>query len=211
MENLLPRAAYDHDETGYWRRLPYAAGLLFATLTVLIDFVFSSAPSRFNPVFFAAMIVWGVFSGIFFGLLFPLAFRRKMRRMTDRLYSGDTWIDVPPSRGQGFDHRLVCSRMEGKLAIGGVLYVGELGLLFLSHKWNGRKWPPIMIAPLAEVTIGLTEVPSYGGLMHLLIPHPQRRLEIQWPGGSAQFIVPTVKETSAKLRQIIETLQAPRI
>ena len=90
MENLIPRAAYDHDETGYWRRLPYAAGMMFATLTVLTDFVFSSMPNRFYPPTLAGMIVRGAFSGLFFGSLFPLLFRRKMRRITDRLYAGDT-------------------------------------------------------------------------------------------------------------------------
>jgi len=43
MENLLPLAAYDVEETGYWARLPFLSGLLYGLLTVIIDVVYARA------------------------------------------------------------------------------------------------------------------------------------------------------------------------
>ena len=36
MKNLLPREAYDQDETGYWKRLPILLGTAFGFIFALL-------------------------------------------------------------------------------------------------------------------------------------------------------------------------------
>jgi hypothetical protein len=70
-----------------------------------------------------------------FGRSFPKRFRKKMSSFIDRLYVGDATIDTPPPTGKDLRYRLPCSwKRSENFSVGGVLYIGPEGLLFVPHK-----------------------------------------------------------------------------
>jgi hypothetical protein len=79
----------------------------------------------------------GVGCGIAFGKNFPNRFRKKMSSIVDQLYDGDTNIDVPPPPEKELRYPLPCSwKRNENFSVGGVLYIGPLGLFFAPHKMN---------------------------------------------------------------------------
>jgi hypothetical protein len=63
------------------------------------------------------------------------------------------------------------------------------------------------MGPLNGVTIGTADPPARNRLQRILIPHPQQVLEVQWPGGTAKFLVPSVMSTTTRLSNLTEMLR----
>jgi hypothetical protein len=96
IENLVPLAAYDVDETGYWMRLRWVAGLFFGIAFAAVELVSPVPNTRFSPPATAAISF--AIGGPGFGLLFPALVRRKVRLITAGVYSGaQRIIDSPPA------------------------------------------------------------------------------------------------------------------
>jgi hypothetical protein len=136
MENLTPQEVYDIDDTGYRGRLGLVTGAFFGfSMGIACSFLTPSIIGlgwRVLPSISA-----GVFCGIGFGRRFPKGFRKKMSSMIDRLYAGDTELDVVPPPEKELRYRLPCSwKRSENFSVGGVLYIGPLGLLFVPHKLN---------------------------------------------------------------------------
>ena len=199
MENLVPRATYDSDETGYWRRLPLAAGIGFG-LPMGIFFSMMIAFMGWGKVGLEECLLVGMstgaLSGVFFGFFFPRSFRRKMSSITDANYSRGPEPDVLLSPEKKFLYRLPSNWMKTEsFAVGGVLYIGKGGLFFLPHGKNlPRDRSSFEMGPADELRMLLTPT-TLTGLKRLLVPHPAPLLNIMWPGGEASFLIPSPQNT----------------
>lgn len=190
MENLASREVYDVDESGFRERLGLVTGIFFGLFMGVACFFLTPSIIPFG---WRALlnIGAGVASGIGFGRSFPNRFRKKMSLFIDRLYAGDTEIDVPPPPEKELRYRLPCSwTRSGSLTVGGVLYIGPLGLLFVPHKKNlPRDRSTLEMGPNRSLKFSLA-TPELTGLYKLLVPRPTPRLQVIWPEGTAQFIIP---------------------
>jgi flagellar biosynthesis protein FliQ len=211
MENLIPLAAYHADETGYWKRLSLFSGLVFGVGMAIFSAVYPIDDSTLLYSRISRALIGFFFCGIFFGLLFPWLVRRRFRSIQDGLFAGKSWIDEPPPTNRRLDYRFPCSLITGggASAVGGVMYLGLDGMIFVPHKRNLRDNKRVLeMVPLSGVIIGTAEPPVRSLLQRILIPRPQPTLEVQWPEGRANFLVPSVESFLPKLSQLTAKLRA---
>lgn len=190
MENLVPREVYDIDDSGYRERLGLVTGLFFGFAMGIACLILT--PSIIGLGWRALLsICAGAFGGIAFGRGFPRRFRKKMSSIIDRLYAGDTDIDIPPPPEKELRYRLPCSwKRSVNFSVGGVLYIGPLGLLFVPHKMNlPRDRSAFEMGPNKSLKFALT-TQALTGLFKLLVPRPTPLLQVIWPEGNAEFIIP---------------------
>jgi hypothetical protein len=208
IENLLPCDAYHSDETGYWKRMPLVAGLFFGVATAISSAIFPLDDSNLLYSRTTRVLISLIGGGILFGLLFPFLLRSWTFFTSDALYAGKRWIDASPPANRQLDYRFPCTLMTGwRSVVGGVMYLGPDGLIFVPHKRNRRKAQLLEMGPLNGVTIGTADPPARNRLQRILIPHPQQVLEVQWPGGTAKFLVPSVMSTTTRLSNLTEMLR----
>jgi hypothetical protein len=191
MENLVPREAYDTDDTGYRHRLGLVSGAFFG-LGMGCACFFLVPPTIGSGLRALFSIFTGLFCAVAFGKAFPRNYRKRLSSIIDRLYAGDPDIDVPPPPERDLRYRLPCSwKRSRNFAVGGVLYVGPLGLLFVPHKLNpSRDRSPFEIGPTKSLSLSL-KAQELRGIFKLLVPRPSPLLQIIWREGSAQFLVPS--------------------
>lgn len=216
LDNLASREAYDLDETGYRKRVPWIMGLMAGLGGVGFGLFF---PWAFIGVMslllqtplsgFTALqsIATGAAFGVAFGLamawLVPKNMLERMRSFNDSLYAGDSQLVPPPPSLNEFSARLPCSWMKtANFAVGGVLYLGQGCMTFVPHTKNlPPHREPFEFPQVDSATVSIVE-PSLNLFARLLIPRPPHHMEIKWTGGSARFIVPEVEETSIKVKRV---------
>src|SRR5262245_41833780 len=136
MRNLLPLEAYRIDETGYWSRLPFVTTLGFGVPMGLAILLTTSELDWIARVLVA--VVGGSIGGALFGILFPIVFRRQMFSYVDAVYQGRPgWAATDPPQGKEVHSRLPCGwSKNARMNVGGVLYVGKAGFVFVPHRRN---------------------------------------------------------------------------
>jgi hypothetical protein len=205
MENLIPREVYDVDETGYRERLGIISGILFGFI-MAIFFLLTTSRGGFGWRVFLSLCL-GTLCGVGFGRAFPKRFRKRMSSMVDRLYEGNPVTDIAPSLEEELRYRLPCSWKRSKnFSVGGVLYVGPMGLLFVPHKINlPRDSSAFEMGPNKSLSLRLSPQ-EVNGLLMLLVPRPSPALEVIWPEGTPQFLVPApnqvLKLLDERLREV---------
>ena len=208
-ENLLPLAAYQTDDSGYWRRSPVVSGLLFGVWMGIFAAVFPLDDS--NLLYSrTTRIAISFFSGLIFGPFFTLLTRWWTRLIQTGLYSGKSWIDVPPPANIGVNYRIVCSLIKGRIAVGGVAYLHSEGVIFAPHKRNRATNKRLLeMKPLRELRFDTAVLPVRNQIQRILIPRPQPVLVVQWPDGDARFVVPCAASLALKLTELAKTLVSP--
>jgi hypothetical protein len=208
VKNLLPREAYDQDETGYWKRLPIVLGTVFGfTFAVLMYFGERTVPNIQRVPTLGEMMLVGVIAGIFFGTVFPRSFKRRLRNRTDRLFAADESLIGPPPTTDPIAATLLCTWINGARGVGGVLYIEAEGLEFVPNRDELMSSGSFRMAPLVDLHIGLAEAPeSKNPLFRALIPEPKPRMQVRWQSGTALFSVPSVEATVERLTQVIRGL-----
>jgi hypothetical protein len=205
MENLVPREAYDVDESGYRERLGMVSGILFGFAMAVVFLLLT--PSMVGFGWRVLISIWlGALCGAGFGRHFSKRFQKKMSSTIDRLYEGDPSIDAPPSPEKELRYRLPCSWKRSKnFSVGGVLYVGPMGLLFVPHKMNPPRDSSAFEMPDKSLRLCLSPQ-AVSGFFKLLVPRPSPVLEAIWPDGRAQFLVPApnqvLKLLDERLREV---------
>jgi len=209
MENLVPRDVYGIgiNDSGYSNRLGLGIGSFFGLGMGVACFFLT--PSVLGFGWRALLSIGGaVLSGIAFGRIFPKRFRKEMSSIVDRLYKGDPVIDVPPPPEKELRYRLLCTwKRSEKFSVGGVLYIGPLGLFFVPHKMNLlRDRSAFEMGPNKNLRLSLT-TPELTGLSKILVPRPTPRLQVVWPDGNAQFIIPAPNQVlgliSERVREMV--------
>jgi hypothetical protein len=221
MENLLPRTAYDADETGMWKRMPLVGGILaFLFGGIGFGIIF---PIGFKWLFslimqepvslpllrigLASGISFGILFGLVFALRFPARARKQLSTATDAIYFDDPKFIVLPPPHLGLTHRLPCSWMRrDNLAVGGVLYLGPSGFLFMPHTKNlPTHREPFEIQPIEDIRFSLVK-PRLNILTRLLVERIPLHLEIESRDRSARFMVPEAESTLNKITRAIRPL-----
>ncbi|MBV8886346.1 MAG: hypothetical protein JO235_20460 [Chroococcidiopsidaceae cyanobacterium CP_BM_RX_35] len=126
-----------------------------------------------------------------------------MQRFTKEIYAGVGKFATPPPTSDAYKYRLACSwRKSDKLAVGGVLYLGENDMIFVPHLANlPSDREPFTIVYAQDLSLQL--VPQrLKGFNRLLVPRPPELLQISSLGGSRLFLVPTPKQVAARIRQV---------
>jgi hypothetical protein len=205
VKNLLPREAYDQDETGYWKRLPIFVGTAFGFIfAVLMYFGERTVPNMQRSPTLGETVLVGVMAGLLFGTVFPRGFRRKLRERTDRLFAADESLIGPPPAAEAIVATLLCTWIKGARGVGGVMYIGAAGLEFVPNRDEPMMIDGFRMAPLTDLHIGLAEATESKHLLfRMLMPEPKPRMQIRWPSGSAVFLVPSVETTVERLNQAI--------
>ena len=202
MENLVDRRIYDIDDTGYWRRLPLAVGLGFG---IPMAVVFALAvPGGGLGARFAIGLISGGFCGILFAVMFPWLLRRNIAYVTNALFNGNpNFVVEPPGE---LRYRLPCSWMKSAVfAVGGILYLGRDGLLFVPHSKNlKRDLAPFEMGPLHHLNLSLVAQPPMSLLWRILIPHAPKLLEIRANGHSKRFLIPQPDSVIGIIQERIE-------
>jgi hypothetical protein len=205
VENLVALATYDVDETGYWRRSRWVSGLFFAVAFAAFVLVIPIPNMRYSPPVTAAISF--AIGGPLFGLFFPAMMRRKVRLITAGLYAGERWIIDPPPANQLVYYQIPCTWINGKALVGGVLYLGRGGLLFVPHKKNRRPSTPVEMTPIDAVRIARVAPFAGNAVQRLLVPRPLEQIEVTWNGVSARFLMPNPADTFLKFGGSLEVLQ----
>jgi hypothetical protein len=200
---LVALTAYDVDETGYWGRLRWVSGVYFGLAMAAVSLVLPN--TRYSPPVTAAMSL--AICGPLFGLAFPALVRRMTNLITAGIYAGESWIIDPPPVNYCVYYQIPCTRMNGSMGIGGVLYLGRKGLLFVPHKRNRKQSAPLEMGPLEVLKI--SRVPPFIGnrIQRLLIARPQEQIEVTWNGTTARFLMPNPADTFVKFSRSLVTLQ----
>lgn len=209
MRNIIPLTAYYGDETGTWKRLPFVCGLYFGFAMAIFAAIY---PIDDSGLFYsrATRVVFAFFfGGIGFGILFPFLARRKARTMQRDLYIGKPSIDEPPPPNKRLEYRFPCTLVREHLSsvVGGAMYLGRDGMIFVPHKRNRRPANALEMGPLSGLGIDAVAPPTLSLKERILIPHPKRLLEVRWSEGSARFSVPYVDTFLPQLSQLIDGLR----
>jgi hypothetical protein len=205
VENLVPLDAYDVDDTGYWRRLPWVSGL-FGGLCSVSAALFSPEQTIYYSLGVRAATGFIIGASVFTLMAVVLA-RPMYRKIVAGLYRGERWIVDPPSAGRLFYYQIPCSWVRGGVHVGGVLYLGSAGLLFVPHKKNWRPGPPFSMTPIEAVKAALVGPIPLNPIQRLLVAHPRKLVEITCNGTHARFAVPNPADTIVKIVSRLDGLR----
>jgi hypothetical protein len=201
MQTLMPRSAYDEDETGYWARLPILMavgwgvpmGVFSLFMPVRRDLV--EAIGRGGVAFLVAVV-----GGFVFGTLFTLWQRRAIRRAVDRVYAGSHPLVRDPPPELYATHRLPAGIWHALRSITpGVLYFGPGDVAFVPH---GDMAAVVRFGRPEDITITPRE-PRLTWFERLFVAKPPRLLELRSCAAQLSFLVPTSQATEARLREVL--------
>lgn len=202
MTQLVPLEVYREGVRGISSaRLGLLAGSLFA----LLFFPPMEAVSRWAspdwPLPWLLPAGVSLLAGALFGLLFPPALKRKLLRATEAVYRGEPpYATAPPDAR--FTHSLLCNRIDGKLGVGGVLYLAPGLATFVPHRRNlPRHRSPVVIADGSGCAFRALPAPvprwvALGGELLGL-------LEAKSPLGSWLLAVPRPAEVVPEIEEVV--------
>lgn len=205
VQNLVSRQDLDVDETGFWARLPWVSGGFFGLGMGTFAFVDAAEdPARATIMAVGVAVV----AGLPFGWLLPRLLRRSLRSINDKLYYADATLVTEPA-SEGWLYRVPSSLLKSpRFAVGGVLYLGPSGMLFVPHHRNRKQnQEATLFAPLGEIGLSLVPVPQ-NALARLLSQRPPMSVRVSWPGGAVNLMLPAPERTMHLLLARISELKA---
>jgi hypothetical protein len=202
LENLVPRAAYDVDETGYWRRMPIILGVAMSAVGILILWATIGPHLQPRDLLIRALAGGGMFALLFSGLMQWLT-----GQAVSRAYAGVGQFAATPPPAQEFAYRLPCSLVKARsLVIGGTLYLGGTGLLFVPHERYREPHREQLAFSLDRLAI--SAVPAeVAVLLRPMIARAATLLELQSGALAARFVVPAPMATIPRVKQAVEELR----
>lgn len=210
MENIISKSAYHIDETGVWKRMPFAFGIPMSIyFAILVRFAMPFTMSRLD---LSTAIFTCLFIGLIVGLTSGLVFTAVMRSMAiltlNSVYDGKSKFLKSAPMDKEFSHRLPCNWIKSdNCSIAGVLYIGKKSIMFIPFKFN-LSWhrESFEIAPLSNAKLSLVQ-PRLNLLKQILCKNPPRYIEIKWFGREACFLAPEAEQTIMKIKDIIRIKQ----
>jgi hypothetical protein len=206
MEQLAPIEAYQESiATFSGKRLGLVVGLVFgglmlAGLAATTAILVPSHDRGTLPWPFLAGLA--ALSGAFFGFTFPRSLKRRLLRASEAVYSGTGAYETLPPPG-AFTHRLPCSVLNGRLEVGGVLYLGQGLATFVPHSMNlPRHGQSLVIADgtACEVRTHARSNTLLAAIAGTGLPD---LIEITSPLGTWQLNTPRAAEIAAELRSLL--------
>jgi len=122
--------------------------------------------------------------------------RRKAWAKLERIYRGDPELVPPPPPADEYPLRLPCGLLLGpKRMMGGVMYLGPGGFLFVPHLRNAPALrEPISIGPVRAIVVERVWF-RHARLARFYRGRWGEGLRIRWQGGMLLFVVPAPAHT----------------
>jgi hypothetical protein len=224
MQNLVPRAAYSVDDTGFWDGWPrylfvvYAIGFGITWFVINVDWTLRGDAWRSSALVAAAFAIWGgALNGFLVSTLTVRGRRKRQERLADALYDGDPGLVPEPPDRDGYAWRLPCSAIVSpRITLAGVLYVGKAGLRFQARagKQRGRrqrttrimKPPAVDMGPVREITLQVLSLPRTW-LGRRITRRAPKVVIIRWPHHAIGLRVPLADETVPRLQACLDALR----
>ena len=128
--------------------------------------------------------------GLLFGGLVTMLARFATRQLTQAVYHC-VWPIVPAAPPGEYDTRLMCRLARGRITIGGHLYVGAAGWVFVPHTRNGPFYrKPVRWDRPGSLSLS-TQRSRWGGADQLVLADGANR---------AVFVVPNAADVAATLK-----------
>jgi hypothetical protein len=176
----------------FWGASMFGVGVVVVAVTVGLQ------PGE--PAFIASICALGtlVMGAAVYRWSFPDLWRRE-RTLSDRVYDGDPEFVAPPPPAEEYPFRLPGSLVvTAKAYLGGVLYLGPSGFLFVPNVNHAPEWrEPVPIGPVRAITLdtGFVRMPR---LARLLGAHVEVLL-IRWEEKMVALVVPEPAETQRRM------------
>lgn len=210
MKQVVPRSAFDVDETGYWHRMPIAEGLIFGIAMGLASFVIPGtrhAGDALGRLGIASGVA--LFGGAAFGLAFPLLMRRKIRGMLDKAYRGERPYLAPAPLELVLEYRLPATLWSQSGKVGGVLYFGPSDVVFVPHAGTRVEGITQTMRLGCPATLYPQTRPATLGLWsRLLVVKPPTLVDLGEGEKRRCFLVPAPSSTLPEILSILKSLQA---
>jgi hypothetical protein len=226
MQNLVPRAAYSVDDTGFWDGWPrylfavYSVGFGITWFALNVDWMLHGDALANSALVAAAFAIWGgALNGLLVSQLTTRRRRKRQERLADALYAGDPLLVPGPPEMAGYEWRLPCSAIVApRLTLAGVLYVGAAGLRFQARAAGAPPWwhrrrpaptglpPAVDIGPVREITLTVRSLPRTW-LGRRITRRAPRVVIVRWPDHAIGLRVPTVDETVPRLQACLDALR----
>ncbi len=205
MEPLAPLEAYQELIASVpGRRLGLISALAFGGLMLagLSAAVAVFVPPNVRGLPWPGLAGAAAVAGTFFGFTFPRSLKRRLLRASEAIYSGTGLYATAPPAG-AYAHRLPCSVRDGRLEVGGVLYLGRRIATFVPHPMNlPRHRQSIVIADGTgcEIRTIAQSKPLLAAILGTGLPD---LIEIASPLGTWQLNAPRPPEIAAELRALL--------
>ena len=191
MRDLQPLSAYEKASGPSVVRSTLVLGLIwFIPMTMFM--------LRTHQGSVGFVVTIGAIGALVFGSLVTMLARFATRQLTQLVYHG-IWPIVPAAPPGQYDARLMCRLRRGRSAVGGHLYVGADGWVFVPHTRNGPFYrKPVRWERPAGLTFS-TQRPRWGGIAWLFGLPRSDQLVVTDGEVKAVFVVPNAAEVAAAL------------
>src|SRR5581483_155419 len=191
MRDLQPLAAYEQSAGPSFLRATVVLALLWAIPMTM----FMMRTNQGSPGFVITVAAVG---GLLFGGLVTMLARFATRQLTQVVYHC-VWPIVPAAPPGEYDARLMCRLKRGRMAVGGHLYVGNEGWVFVPHTRNGPLYrKPVRWERPAGFSLS-TQRPRWGWLSWLFGLGRDDQLVLADGANRAVFTVPNAADVVAAL------------
>lgn len=203
MRTLVDLETYHREEEEAWERgrrrgVPFFAlyfGGGMALVFCVVLYALGDLTGRDAAVVALICLLGGVVaSAVLHDFVFTPQ-RRKTSELADRVYAGDPEVLPPPPPADEYPFRLPCAAaISSWQSVGGVLYLGLGGFLFVPHLRNAPALrQPVAIGPARTIVLQSLYLRTRIGDRLVAGRYP-RVLLVRWQGGAALFHVPAPAE-----------------
>jgi hypothetical protein len=191
MQDLQPLSAYEQSS---------GPNLVRSTLVlaVLWGIPMTMFMLRTNQGSVGFVVMVAAIGGLLFGGLVTMLARFATRQLTQLVYHC-VWPIVPAAPSGEYEARLMCRLKRGRMAVGGHLYVGAEGWVFVPHTRNGPFYrKPVRWEQPAAFSLS-TQRARWGALTWLFGLPRGDQLVLANGANRAVFVVPNAAEVAAAL------------
>jgi len=162
MQTLVGRDEYRSIEKSFWKHGRMIIGLLCGSVMCLASIIQQASVLGFGLALSMGIVIGGL-TGVGFGWLWSWAMHRSSQKFFDRVYAGDVAVVGNPPGTKRYPSRLPCSVfVTNNVTVGGVLYLGPSGVLFIPHRrYRGEQ--PIELGPEGLVVWAVDWKPNWWG------------------------------------------------
>jgi len=202
VRQLLPLSAYEVTRSANFARLAFAMAVWWFVFRTIVDV----ATARYG---LGETLIIDAVGAVVFGVLFAVAMHWSMDRQVTRLYEGRGAIVPEPTGHYGYDFRVLCSLLRGRVRIGGHLYVGPENWVFVPHPKNRRsRRQPIRWEHPERIALS-TEPAQLWWLQKFVGVRATDRLVVSDGGLRERFVVPDAQFVRDELEVHLMSAHSP--
>lgn len=200
MRTLVDRNAYEQVDEKFWKRARKAMSVVFGVAMCIAAIVQQAGVIGFGLSLTVGLGI-GAVTGFGFGWLWTYVMRRSSRKHFDRVYEGDPATVGKVPRKRQYANRIPCSKfVTNNVTVGGILYVGRAGMLFVPHQ-RYRDEEPLELAIDDLVVWAVDWKPNWWG--RNFVASGPRLLEVGFGALRFRFAVPDPDVLVPRIREVL--------